>query len=155
MEDLQASYKHVTTSPPLGSFLSLPRELRQLIYEEHLTSCPQVEQLAYTHPDITIQSQPGQEVRRTKGKLVASKAAVTSPTPPQRPKEQTEDQPTKIVNVVVQYHPFMLLNNRQSEMNTVAQRRSISSMPSPSTSAVSTFSRPGPVRHAQKSTASN
>jgi len=38
-EDPQTSNKSATASPSLGPFLSLPGEIRQSIYEEHLSGC--------------------------------------------------------------------------------------------------------------------
>lgn len=115
-EDQQKSNKSI----PTGPFLSLPGELRQIIYEKHLSDCQTVLGLIYKHPDITHASLgPTGAI----SKLSSNKTGRV-PIPANQTESQIESQLTKMIGAVIKPHPFILLKNRQitSEYSGAARK---------------------------------
>lgn len=106
-------------SKPQCLFLSrLPGELRQHIYEQALTDF-QMHGLIYKHPDITHPS------RSTQASQIVSSLTNKTSLPASLPTEdETESQITKMVDEVIKFHPFILLQNHQitSEYSGAARK---------------------------------
>lgn len=92
IEDQQKSNKSI----PTGPFLSLPGELRQIIYEEHLSDCQTVLGLILKHPDITHASL----VSTGASQPVSNLARGKKPTTPNQTKDQIESQLTRMIDAV-------------------------------------------------------